>query len=115
MNLAGHLLFKVDHNIKKFGARFFSEVDTRTPAWEMLSITTMAGPFGQMAIQLNPYRFNLNRVLNLLPQTIQSPIGTQKDKAGDITVDQNWLYICLADYNGQTNIWKRVKLLDWSE
>jgi hypothetical protein len=45
-------------------------------------------------------------------QTSTAPanIGRVGDRAGTMTSDANYLYVCTADYNGTTAIWKRVAL-----
>lgn len=35
-------------------------------------------------------------------------IGSSTDKLGDIAFDNSYLYYCTANYDGNTNIWKRV-------
>ena len=34
--------------------------------------------------------------------------GTSGDTAGMYAVDENWLYYCFADYDGSSEIWRRV-------
>lgn len=42
-----------------------------------------------------------------------SNLGAQGDKTGAIAVDANHLYVCVANYNGATAIWKRIALSAW--
>lgn len=37
-------------------------------------------------------------------------VGLQGDRAGTTCVDSTYLYVCTADYDGTTAIWKRVQL-----
>ena len=37
-------------------------------------------------------------------------IGASGDTAGMIAVDSSYLYVCTADYDGSTTIWKKVAL-----
>ena len=39
--------------------------------------------------------------------------GSSGDTDGMITWDNNYIYICTADYDGTTAIWKRVALATW--
>lgn len=39
-----------------------------------------------------------------------SSVGVQGDLAGTVAVDSTYLYVCIANYDGITNIWKRVTL-----
>jgi len=39
-----------------------------------------------------------------------SSVGRVGDRAGTIASDANYLYVCTADYNGSTAVWKRVAL-----
>lgn len=36
--------------------------------------------------------------------------GASGDTAGMIAVDSSYLYVCTADYDGSTTIWKKVAL-----
>lgn len=36
--------------------------------------------------------------------------GLQGDRSGQIAVDSNYIYVCVADWNGTTDIWKRTAL-----
>lgn len=39
-----------------------------------------------------------------------SSVGIQGDRAGQIASDSNYIYVCTADWDGSTNIWKRTAL-----
>lgn len=39
--------------------------------------------------------------------------GSSGDKDGMISWDDNYIYICTADHDGTTAIWKRVALSTW--
>lgn len=43
-------------------------------------------------------------------RTIASSIGIDGDKAGMVAIDNSYIYHCVADYDGSTNIWTRVAL-----
>jgi hypothetical protein len=47
------------------------------------------------------------QITNTVPA---SSIGSQGDRAGAIAADANYIYVCTADYNGSTSIWKRAAL-----
>jgi hypothetical protein len=51
--------------------------------------------------------------LNLLPKTISTSVGEEGDLKGDIAVDENFLYVCVNDFDGKSKIWKRSKLESW--
>lgn len=44
------------------------------------------------------------------PRTVASQTGIAGDIAGMICWDANYVYICTADYDGSTAIWKRAAL-----
>jgi len=44
------------------------------------------------------------------PRTVASQTGIAGDTAGMICWDANYVYICTADYDGSTAIWKRAAL-----
>ena len=43
--------------------------------------------------------------------TPSTPIGSVNDQEGNLFWDDSYLYVCVADYDGVTNIWKRI---NWS-
>lgn len=43
-------------------------------------------------------------------KTPVSSVGATGDKAGMIAWDSNYIYVCTANYNGTTNIWKRAAI-----
>jgi hypothetical protein len=45
--------------------------------------------------------------------TPASNIGSSGDVTGMISWDTNYIYICVANYNGSSAIWKRVALSTW--
>tara|TARA_B100001059_G_C17838207_1_gene589758 strand:+ start:6609 stop:6956 length:348 start_codon:yes stop_codon:yes gene_type:complete len=45
--------------------------------------------------------------------TPTSNTGAAGDKAGYIAWDTNYIYVCVANYDGSTAIWKRVALSAW--
>ena len=42
-----------------------------------------------------------------------SSTGSAGDVTGMISWDSNYIYVCSADYDGTTSIWKRVQLTTW--
>lgn len=46
----------------------------------------------------------------VLPKTPNSPVGSAGDKRGAIAWDTGYLYVCTANYDGSTAIWKRTAL-----
>lgn len=40
-------------------------------------------------------------------------LGVVGDRIGDIAVDENYLYLCSADFTGVSPIWRRQALLAW--
>lgn len=43
-------------------------------------------------------------------KTPATSIGTAGDKAGMIAWNSNYIYVCTANYDGTTNIWKRAAI-----
>lgn len=50
------------------------------------------------------------RQIAMKQATPSSSVGAPGNKTGMIAWDQNYIYICTADYDGSTAIWKRVSL-----
>ena len=48
-----------------------------------------------------------NNVRSIVPST---NIGSPGDTAGDLAFDLNHLYVCFQDYDGSSEIWRRVAL-----
>jgi len=42
--------------------------------------------------------------------TPSSSTGAPGNKSGMLAWDANYIYVCTSDYNGSSNIWKRVAL-----
>lgn len=53
------------------------------------------------------------RQIAMKQATPSSSVGAPGNKTGMIAWDQNYIYICTADYDGSTAIWKRVALSTW--
>jgi hypothetical protein len=55
----------------------------------------------------------MNRPRVATQLTVKTPAnskGVRGDKAGTVTVDSSYLYVCVANWDGTTDIWKRVAL-----
>jgi len=46
--------------------------------------------------------------------TPASAVGAAGDEAGDIAWDASYIYVCTANYDGATSVWKRVAISTWS-
>jgi hypothetical protein len=55
--------------------------------------------------------FPQNGILRVASETPTSSIGSSDDKQGTLVFDNTHIYFCSADYDGTTNVWKR---LAWS-
>jgi len=118
INVDGFLEFKLDKDKDNYSAKLHSlpSISLQHPEWEDFCIRTPAvDDYDPVALRINPERVDINRVLNLLPKTIKAPLGKLGDRKGDISIDQEFIYICIMDYTGRHKIWKKVKLLDWYE
>lgn len=45
--------------------------------------------------------------------TISAAIGAAGDTKGMVSIDASYLYVCTADYDGTTAVWKRVAISTW--
>jgi cytoskeletal protein CcmA (bactofilin family) len=45
--------------------------------------------------------------------TPASAVGAAGDERGDIAWDTNYIYVCTANYDGATSVWKRVAISTW--
>ena len=46
-------------------------------------------------------------------KTPSTSVGSNGDKAGMIAWNSSYVYVCIADYDGSTAIWKRATLNAW--
>ena len=62
-----------------------------------------------------PVVSNANTFLQavLKRNTPSANTGAAGDKAGYVAWDTNYIYVCVANYDGTTAIWKRVALSTW--
>lgn len=58
-------------------------------------------------------RVIIPEAFNMIHRTIETPQGTDKDKKGDIAIDETYIYVCVDDYDGSKHIWKKVRLTEW--
>lgn len=56
---------------------------------------------------------NAFRQLAMKQATPSSSIGAPGNVIGMISWDTNYIYVCTANYDGTTAIWKRVALAAW--
>lgn len=57
---------------------------------------------------------NFSELYSKIRSTIPStPVGTSGDVAGTLAYGNNYLYVCFADYDGVTAIWRRVSTATW--
>ena len=45
--------------------------------------------------------------------TPPTTVGSAGDVTGTFAYDEDYLYICFGNYDGSTDIWKRVALSTW--
>jgi hypothetical protein len=64
-------------------------------------------PAGTGTVDINANRF---RVSN--SKTPASSVGAAGDQQGDIAWDASYIYVCTANYDSSSNIWKRVAIGD---
>ncbi len=57
---------------------------------------------------------NANRIRVSNPKTPASAVGAAGDQEGDIAWDTQYIYVCTANYDGATSVWKRVAISTWS-
>ena len=118
LNLNKFIEFKLNHTGTTYSAKIHSlpSISPIHPEWEDFCIrTNTVDDSDPVAVRVNPERVDINRVLNLFPRTIKSVIGKMGDRKGDISIDENWLYVCCSNFTGRHKIWKKAKLLDWYE
>ena len=56
---------------------------------------------------------NAFRQIAMKHATPPAPTGSAGDVTGMISWDTNYIYVCVANYDGSSAIWKRVALSTW--
>ena len=56
---------------------------------------------------------NLIASLTQVKSAPTTSLGTVGDIKGMLAFDSNYFYICTANYNGSSNVWKRVDITTW--
>ena len=59
------------------------------------------------------HRIYVNGDLSIKARSIESAVGSDSDIKGDLAIDENYIYYCIKDYDGVSNIWKRSPLSSW--
>lgn len=54
-----------------------------------------------------------NRIAGTFGSAPVTNVGIATDKQGDIAFDSDYIYYCVADYDGSSAIWKRAALASW--
>lgn len=65
-----------------------------------------AGAYGNIKV-------NNNSLIIATSKTPATATGASGDKQGMITWDENYMYVCIADYDGSTAIWRRCSANIW--
>jgi len=58
-------------------------------------------------------KINNNSLIVSTSKTPASSIGASGDKQGMIAWDNDYIYVCIADYDGSTAIWRRSSAVSW--
>ena len=83
------------------------------------SLTRPTNPFqGQVIVETDTntvlfYTTNGWRQLAILKSAPATSVGVAGDSAGMIAYNSSYFYVCTADYDGTTAIWKRIALTTW--
>lgn len=112
-------------NVKVWGLYTEGEVVIRTsngvnstPYWHFSKTGNLVLPASGNVLKSDGSNYlNYNDLINK-PETVvntvpSTPIGVSGDKKGTIAFSTTHMYVCSANYDGSTEIWKRV-LLDTS-
>jgi hypothetical protein len=67
----------------------------------------------KISLALSKDKFYIKTGLNIEQRIIQNSIGSVGDSIGDVAIDENYFYYCMAEFDGTTKIWRRSKLEEW--
>ena len=65
-------------------------------------------PAGTGTVNINANRFRVST-----SKTPATSVGSAGDQQGDICWDSGYVYVCTANYDTSSNIWKRVAIAAW--
>jgi fibronectin-binding autotransporter adhesin len=65
-------------------------------------------PAGTGTVNINANRFRVST-----SKTPATSVGSAGDQQGDICWDSDYVYVCTANYDTSSNIWKRVAIAAW--
>lgn len=69
-------------------------------------ITLVPNGTGKITVEDDSFTIEISR-------TITNAVGTEGDTAGMIAWDSAYVYVCVANYDGSTAIWRRAALNVW--
>ena len=46
-------------------------------------------------------------------KTVTNAVGASGDTMGMVAWDADYIYVCTADYDGSTSVWKRSAIATW--
>jgi hypothetical protein len=97
----------------------FSEIYARDPVGANISFSgnmiSSVNSNGNIELEPNGAGRVVVHADNITIAVSKTPVhstGTLGDKRGMIAWDTGFFYVCTADYDGSTNIWKRTALSD---
>jgi hypothetical protein len=67
----------------------------------------------RVVIAFESERVIIPETLNIFSKTIEDPVGSEKDRQGDLSIDDRFIYYCTKDYDGTSRIWRRSTLESW--
>lgn len=67
----------------------------------------------KVSMKFDSTRVYIDNTLNIRNTTIMTSVGSENDKIGDVAIDENYIYYCHKNYDGESKIWKRVEMKDW--
>jgi hypothetical protein len=95
----------------------FTEIYAKDPVGANFDFTnnTIASTNTNGNIELDPIGTGLvviqdDRMVIRFSQTPISAVGISGDSAGMVSWDASYIYVCVSNYDGSTNIWKRAAL-----
>jgi type V secretory pathway adhesin AidA len=54
-----------------------------------------------------------NSVSIAVSKTVTNAVGASGDTMGMVAWDADYIYVCTADYDGSTSVWKRSAIATW--
>lgn len=103
---------KKDNSKTPYKFKIFQNSNTKKESLGIVA-NDYSNELSKISLIIDDTKIYLKHVMNLSKVSIKSPVGKEGDSQGDIVFDGDYIFYCTNNYDGQTKIWKKLKVEDW--